>query len=103
MGYADFSKAIERGAYQWGDKYSAPVTNDLQRRFFGSQRVEVTSYDKLGQPVYVRRGTIGISSGWSPVLLLMHTRRALGSWDHLGADDEITAIIDKHGRRHPVA
>ena len=83
-----------------GDKFVPPKASDRQKEYFGTgQRVEVTTTYPSGE-TYVRRGTIGITTGWAPALLLMHNVRCVGSSDVLRADDQITAVIDKRGKRH---
>lgn len=83
-----------------GDKFVPPKASDRQKEYFGTgQRVEVTTTYPSGE-TYVRRGTIGITTGWAPALLLMHRRGSMGSSDVLRADDQITAVIDSKGKRH---
>ncbi len=47
---------------------------------------------------YERCGVVARTSGWHPVLILMHQRNAIGSSDVLGPDDRIVAV--KRGNRY---
>ena len=45
----------------------------------------------------VKRGTVGVTSGWKPVFLLMLTRRSIGSAYRLRHNDCVIKVIE---RRH---
>ncbi len=47
-----------------------------------------------------RTGTVGKTTGWRPVYLLMARADSIGSADVLGPDDVITAIKQANGRRY---
>lgn len=46
----------------------------------------------------VRCGFVSRTSGWRPMLLLVHRRGDMGSWDVLGPRDRIVAV--KRGRHY---
>jgi hypothetical protein len=48
---------------------------------------------KVDGPMGVRTGTIGVTTGWRPVFLLMHRSSAHGSTDTLGRQDRIIEIV----------
>ena len=51
---------------------------------------------------HVRRGVVGITTGWRPVFLLIARATSLGSTDVLGPDDVVTSY--RNGRDYtPVA
>ncbi len=97
----DYQEALARGRARWGDRFVAPAGVDHLTPYFRAGRVEVTSRYRSGE-LFVRRGVIGITTGWQPALLLVHRRGDSGSWDTLNADDRVTAWIDGRGRRVPV-
>ena len=92
-----YEEAMEQGKRKWGDKFVPPKVTTEQRAFFRGPRVEVVSPSG-----YTRRGTISITTGWMPSLMLMHRRGQTGSWDLLKVDDIVTAWIDSRSRKHPV-
>ena len=66
-------------------------TSDLNENFIpyfeSGERVTVKfSYGEI------KRGTIGISSGWKPIFLLMLTKRSSGSSYTIGKQDQIARI-----------
>lgn len=65
-------------------------------------RIKVTTTHPDGE-TYVRTGTVGVTSGWRPVFLLMHRSSDHGSSDVLRASDRITGIqTGRHGYRRLV-
>lgn len=91
-----YEQAIARLRKQHGDKLTPPQGVDHLIKYFGVRRVEVTG------PYGVRRGRIGITTGWGPALLLMHRATSMSSSDVLEPEDKVTAIIHASGRRVPV-
>ena len=88
--YQDF---ITRAQREHGDRFD-PLS--LAPQFIpylnSGQRIKVRTGD------HVRTGTVGVTSGWVPVFLLMHRSSDSGSWDTLGPEDEIVAV--QHGRKY---
>lgn len=74
-----------RARSKWGDKLD---TSQLDPRFISAynsgERVRVEDYGM------VRTGTVGITTGWRPVFLLLFTWRSLGSWFTLGDCSQFT-------------
>lgn len=89
-----YSEWLEAAKRRHGEAFVEPVTTPSQRGWF-RRRVEVTSANG-----YVRRGWIGVTTGWRPSLMLVHRKNQTGSWDLINCTDAITAWIDKRGRRH---
>lgn len=83
-----YDEAIARLKARWGTLFMAPSVTDDQRRFFGNERVEITSPSG-----YVRRGVITITTGYQPSLMLKHRKSDSGSWDLINSADVITAVI----------
>lgn len=81
-----------------GDRLS---TSDLAVGFIyyfeNGDRIKVRTTYPSGE-VYERSGTVGITTGWRPVFLLMHRSNAHGSSDVLNAKDQIIAV--KRGRQY---
>ncbi len=47
--------------------------------------------------LHVRTGLVGMSTGWRPVLLLIHRRTDSGSGDVLGAGDQLQGVQHEPG------
>lgn len=63
------------------------------------RRIKVTrTYTGPPDEVHTRTGTVGVSSGFRPIFLLMHRSNAIGSWDTLTDDDVI--VGEKNGRTY---
>ena len=57
--------------------------------FRKGQRITVSFCDKDGKEYERKRGTVGITTGWKPVFLLMLTKRSHGSSWTLSDKDKI--------------
>lgn len=85
----NFNQLVTAKQQEYSAKWDA---SDLAPQFIeyfeSGQRVEVEfSYGET------KRGTIGITTGWKPVFLLMLTKRSRGSSDTLGKDDKVLRVI----------
>lgn len=98
MGIQQYQKAVLNLQRRWGDKFVEPEASNQQKIWFGDMRVEVVSPSG-----YTRRGTISITTGWQPSLMLIHRRGSSGSWDLLHENDIIVAAITKRSQRIEVA
>lgn len=80
-----FLDYITRKKQEYGKKFS---TKSLDKRFVryyeSGERIRVV--DKWGE---VKSGTVGVTTGWKPVFLLMLTSRSLGSSHLLTNKDKI--------------
>jgi len=96
MGIAKYDTVIANMRRKWGDKFVEPKTTQIQQNYFNSDvRVEVVS--PCG---YKRRGTITITTGWQPSLMLKHRVTDSGSWDLIDERDIIVAAIGTRSVRH---
>lgn len=59
--------------------------------FENGDRIEVDFYWK-GEVIHTARGTVGVTTGWKPVFLLMPRRDSTGSSETLGVDDRIVKV-----------
>ena len=84
--YKDY---LARKQRLYGDKFDPTNLPEKFVRFYENQaRIEVKfAYGDI------RRGRIGITTGWKPAFLLMATVRSTGSSDLLAADTEVLWII----------
>lgn len=78
-----------------GTRFNPPKGVDHLIPYFGMRRVEVTGKYE------VRRGRIGITTGWGPALILIPNANARGSGDVLSPEDKVTAIITPSSKRIP--
>jgi len=85
---------INRATRRYGRKFNP---SNLDKRFL--------KYYENGKRIKVRywdmelTGTVGVTTGWEPVWLLMRRSNAIGScWTLTGNDIEILAV--KNGRRY---
>ena len=87
MTYAEYLADKKR---QHGDKFDP---SELDQRF--------VPYFRTGQRIKVETcgliitGTVGVTTGWRPVFLLIRTSRSVGSSWTLGSKDKILAV--QHG------
>jgi hypothetical protein len=95
MSRAKFDDYLARKRHQHGDRFDDSA---LDRRFVGAfntgARVKVTIHGET------LTGTVGVSTGWRPVFLLMRTSRSLGSSAVLDASAEIVGIKHSGDRQY---
>jgi len=88
--YEDY---IRHKQVEYGSKFdSSELAPKFIRYFNSGERIKVGIYGD------VLTGTVGVTTGWKPVFLLMRTSRSLGSGDMLREDNQIIAV--QSGRRY---
>jgi len=69
-----YTETIERYTQEHGTKFdSSELAEKFIEYFDSGKRIEVKTMGEL------KRGTIGITTGWKPCFLLMLTKRSRGS------------------------
>ncbi len=80
---------LEKKQREYGDRFNA---RDLDKRFIpafeSGERIRVKFYGET-----VKTGTVGVTTGWKPVFLLMLSRRHHGSRWLLTKDAESTTEL----------
>lgn len=80
---------LTRGQQTHGIKFSP---EDLSEKFVpyynSGQRIEVEFPDGT-----IKRGTVGVTTGWKPIFILMLTKRSRGSSWSLHDSDKIKGVI----------
>ena len=90
----NYDDLIDRRIRQYGDKFSdIGLNKDFIPYFESGSRVEVSFCDKDGVEYERKRGTIGVTTGWVPVFILMLTRRSTGSVWTIGENDKVVRVI----------
>ena len=73
-----FEELLERKKQEYGRKFRVSSLDRRFIRYFNSgERIKVTY--KYGKTTEVKTGTVGVTTGWKPVFLLVLTSRSLGS------------------------
>lgn len=87
-----YEQLLARKRAEYGDKFDASDLAPAFVPYFNSgQRIEVEpNHSTSGRP---RRGTVGVTTGWKPVFLLMKRRTSLGSTDTLSARDRVVGVV----------
>lgn len=84
----NFSDYISKKNREYPGKFDSSNLNPTFIPYFESgQRIEVD----FGHET--KRGTIGVSTGWKPVFLLVLTSRSTGSSWTIGMNDKVTRVI----------
>ena len=80
------------------------LASQFARYYESGERIRVRTTYTNGE-TWERTGTVGKTTGWLPVYLLMHRSNSMGSWDTLhggdfvgGTRDEVIAV--KRGRNY---
>ena len=83
----NFTDLVNRRTAQYGDKFDV---SDLDKRFIAyyqnGQRIKVETCSM------VMTGTVGVTTGWKPVFLLMRTSRSIGSSWILGTESKLLSV-----------
>lgn len=84
--YTDF---VERKKREFGEKFdNSELAENFIPYYNSGERVEVKfSYGDI------KRGTIGITTGWKPCFLLMLTKRSMGSSWTLSGKDKVVKVV----------
>lgn len=92
----NFNEFVNSKKNQYGQKFDQ---SDLSSKFItyyeNGMRIKVNSYGEI------ITGTVGVTTGWKPVFLLMRTSRSIGSAYTLKDSDQI--ISEKHGKKYITA
>jgi hypothetical protein len=91
-----YEEYCARKRQQYGARFVPPPTPEFVRYFNTGERVRVR-FGYASEPEELT-GTIGITTGWRPVFLLMRTTRSLGSPWTLSIRDHVVAV--KRGHRY---
>jgi hypothetical protein len=90
-----YKEHIEWKKQSYGDKFSDISLNKEFIPYFGSEaRVEVAFQDNKGKTYEVKRGRIGITTGWKPCFLLMLKTNSRGSSYTIGKNDKVLKVIN---------
>jgi hypothetical protein len=85
---SNFESYLKRKEREFGSEFDA---SDLAPQFVefynNNARIEVD----LG--FEVKRGRIGVTTGWKPCFLLMLTKRSIGSSYTLGKNDKVLRVV----------
>lgn len=91
----NFNEYLARKQKEYGDKFDkSDLNTDFIYAFESGERVSVQFKDNNGEVYETKRGTIGITTGWKPVFLLMLTKRSLGSSYTIGKKDVIQSYVN---------
>lgn len=84
-------------AYPAGVKPVGFSTAGLARQFIpyweSGQHIEVEFVSEDGEVYDTERGTVGVTTGWKPVFILMRTKRSQGSSYILGHRDRVKGVV----------
>ncbi len=84
-----FKDLLARKRAQHGDKFdSTGLAPQFVKYYESGQRIEVD----FGHGE-IKRGRIGVTTGWKPCFLLMLTTRSIGSSWTLSDDDKVLKVI----------
>jgi hypothetical protein len=90
----NFNDYLNRKKIQYGGKFDPSDLGEQFIKYFESgERIEVNFVDSKGIPYEAKRGTIGITTGWKPIFLLMLTKRSISSSYTLRKQDFVTKVI----------
>ena len=86
----NYGELIHNSKAKWGLKFS---DRDLAEKFIryyeSGQRIEVD----FGYGT-IKRGTVGVTTGWVPVFLLILRKDSIGSPWTLSSKDKITKVVE---------
>jgi len=97
--YADL---LARGRARWGERFDPSGLEPSFVRWYESEDRVRVAYTIPGDPgagdTLFAYGTVGVTTGWRPAFLLVHSVRSAGSSYVIGPRDRVVAV--KRGRRY---
>lgn len=100
---AAFTAYLHRQALRYGEKFDPSNLSPVFAQYFQGPRIRVETTYGDGT-TFTRTGTVSVTTGHRPSLMLMHRSNDSGSWDLLTmrSDTRITHV--QHGRTYvPIA
>lgn len=89
----NFKSWAEWKLRQFGERFDGRDLDGRFVRFFESgERIKIRSFGETFT------GTVGVTTGWRPVFILLRTSRSMGSSITLGPNEELLAV--KRGRKY---
>ena len=86
----NYEKLISNKTKEYREKFDCSDLNvDFIKYFNSQERITVSFCDSEGKECEVKRGRIGVTTGWKPVFLLMLTTRSIGSVWAIGKNDKV--------------
>lgn len=74
-----YEELLERGKQRYGDKFDpSDLDPDFVNWYNCQDRIKLAYRP---DPTWTVTGTIGVTTGWKPVFLIMRTKRSIGSSD----------------------
>lgn len=91
----DYRNYIARKQDEYGSKFDpSDLAVNFIKYYENGKRIEVNfKCDKTGKVFLTKRGTVGVTTGWKPVFILMLTKRSTGSPYILKPADEVVKVI----------
>ena len=85
-----YQEYVDQKQRQYGSKFSASsLAPQFVDAFNNRKRITIEFVNGAGKVYEVRRGTIGVTTGWVPCFLLMNNSRSAGSSFTLHQTDRI--------------
>jgi len=85
-----FELFCNRKAVEYGGKFDpSDLHPQFVQAFNSGERIGIDFVNDKGEVYETKRGTIGVTTGWKPVFLLMLTKRSTGSVYTLGKHDTL--------------
>ena len=88
-GHQNFQEFAKRKRIEYGDKFDP---SELAPQFFQYFKTGVRIKIKFPNSLNEVTGTVGITTGWVPVFLLLRTSHSISSSHTLSEDDKIIAV-----------
>lgn len=92
-----FEIYCQRKRQEYGEKFVPPTGQEFIAAFNLGSNYRIKVETKYDTETWVRWGYVGITTGWQPCFLLMHSVRAYGSSDTLDPVRDI--VVDYHWLR----
>lgn len=97
-----FDQMLERKRGEYGTKFDSSLLVHEFRPYYRTEQRIAVRYWHNGRPIpEIWTGTVGMTTGWIPVFLLMLRRDSLGSSHVLGATAKIVGTFDGRHYRKP--
>jgi len=87
---SEYIAYLKRQSKKYGDKFDpSNLAPQFAPYLHSWNRVTVDMWDK------VRKGYVGVTTGWRPVFLLLHRRNSIGSTNILTLNDKLLEVFPR--------
>jgi len=88
----NFNDYVNRKKTEYGDKFSLVNINQNFIKYYENRKRILVKFTYWNNVCEYKTGIIGVTTGWSPIFLLMSKSNSMSSGDTIGSNASIEAV-----------